>query len=173
MAEDFKKCKRRGDKYCRPSSWIRGLCGCNHLGKRPRARQAGLHQLSLKAGRPRWENRGRSGGRGLRPFLCPETSSCDRRPGPLQKAGKPSWGFAASEENRDVGPHGGVLGRGIFRSRWDDGRHQGQQEEGRARGLLRGPWEGRGSQVLGQAGQRRGVGHLLRCPAKARSGRDA
>ena len=110
----------------------------------------------------------------MRPFLCPETSSYDWPPGPLQKAGKPSWGFAASEENRDTGPRGGgVWGTGIFRSRWDKGRHQGQQEEGRAWGLLRGPQEGRGSQVLGQAGQRRGVGHLLRCPAKARSGRDA
>ena len=28
-----------------------GLCECNHLGKRPRARQAGLYQLSLKPGK--------------------------------------------------------------------------------------------------------------------------
>lgn len=90
-----------------PSSWTRELCGCNRLGKRPRARQAGLHPLSLKAGRPRWEHGGGSGGRGLRPFLCPGTSSCDRRPGPLQKAGKPSWGFTALEENRDAGPRWG------------------------------------------------------------------
>ena len=46
----------------------------------------------------------------MRPFLCPETSSYDWRPGPLQKAGKPSWGFAASEENRDTGPRGGGCG---------------------------------------------------------------
>ena len=67
-----------------------------------------------------------------------------------------------------------VGGRGLgLRSRWDEGRHQGQQKEGRARGLVRGVLtrEGRGSKVPGQAGQRRGVGHLLQCLAKARERR--
>ena len=41
-----------------------------------------------------------------------------------------------------------------------------QQEEGRARGLVKGTQGGRGSKVLGQAGQRRGARASLGVPCQ-------
>ena len=47
----LKSAKGQGTGTIILCSWTGGLCGCNCLGKRPKARQAGLHQLSLKPGK--------------------------------------------------------------------------------------------------------------------------
>lgn len=55
------------------------------------------------------------------------------------------------------------------------GDTKGSRKKAEPRGWSEGlrPGKEGGSNVSGQTGQRRGVGHLLGCPAKARSGRDA